>query len=59
VTPPLSIPIFSAPGKTNVSDSDFFDVPPDGTMAIARNSSSGAAVFATRVNGVWKDANLT
>lgn len=54
---PLTFKYKSAAGAT-ISDADYSSAPPNGTMAIAYDSTSGLTYLYARSNGAWKSVEL-
>jgi hypothetical protein len=49
----------SGAGVTNVADGDFTVTPPNGTIAVAHDTTTGFSYMCIRANGVWKSVEAT
>lgn len=48
----------SGAGLVTITDGDFTTAPPDGTVAVVRNSTDSSVRLAIRANGAWKVATF-
>lgn len=55
---PYTVKYKSAAGAT-ISDADYASTPPNGTIAIAHNTTTGKSYLYGRANGAWKSVEIS
>lgn len=52
-------PFYKSAAGATISDADFAATPPDGTIAITHNTTTGRSYMWARANGAWKSVQAT